>query len=175
MKAPDSIKAHPFLRDWIDLSQQGLVVIRSGKAEIGQGIHFALSSIVGNILGIPLNRINVRGPDTDQGPDEGLTAGSLSVQQGGTALAYVAVNLKSCLFGAASDRLAVPVAKLSSRNGVIKSSDGQEISYWELADELSEAKVGEWLPSWADLETGDYRPERRREIDAIVCLSLIHI
>ena len=168
MKAPDSIKAHPFLRDWIDLSQQGLVVIRSGKAEIGQGIHFALSSIVGNILGIPLDQINVRGPDTDQGPDEGLTAGSLSVQQGGTALAYVAVNLKSCLFDAASHRLAVPVAKLSSRNGVIKSSDGQEISYWELADEVSEAKVGEWLPSWADLETGDYRPERRSEIDAIV-------
>ena len=87
MKAPDSIRAHPFLRDWIDLSQQGLVVIHSGKAEIGQGIHFALSSIVSNILEVPLDRINIRGPDTDEGPNEGLTAGSLSVQQGGTALA----------------------------------------------------------------------------------------
>ena len=112
MKAPDSIKAHPFLRDWIDLSQQGLVVIHSGKAEIGQGIHFALSSIVGNILGIPLDRINVRGPDTDQGPDEGLTAGSLSVQQGGTALAYVAVNLKSCLFAVSYTHLTLPTILL---------------------------------------------------------------
>ena len=146
MKAPDSIKMHPFLRDWIDLSQPGLVVIHSGKAEIGQGIHFALTSIVGDILEISLDRINIRGPDTDEGPNEGLTAGSLSVQQSGTVLAYVAVNLKSCLFDAASDRLAVPVAKLSSRNGVIKSIAGQEISYWELADELSEAKVAEWLP-----------------------------
>ena len=125
MKAPDSLKAHPLLRDWIDLSQQGLVVIHSGKAEIGQGIHFALSLIVGDILEVPLDRINVRGPDTDEGPNEGLTAGSLSVQQGGTALAYAAVNLKSCLLDAASHRLAVPVAKLSCCDGVIESSDGR--------------------------------------------------
>ena len=143
-------------------------MIRSGKAEIGQGIHFALSSIVGDILAIPLDRINVRGPDTDQGPDEGLTAGSLSVQQGVTALAYVAANLKSCLFDAASRRLSVPVAKLSSCDGVIKSRDGREISYWELTDEVSDAKVGKCLPSWADLKTYDYKSERRSEINAIV-------
>lgn len=168
MKAPDSLKAHPLLRDWIDLSQQGLVLIHSGKAEIGQGIHFALSSIVGDILEVPLDRINVRGPDTDEGPNEGLTAGSLSVQQGGMALAYVAVNLKSCLFDAASHRLAVPVAKLSCCDGAIESSDGRKISYWELNDEVSDMKVGECLPSWADLETHDDRAERRREIDTIV-------
>ena len=168
MKAPDSLKAHPLLRDWIDLSQQGLVVIHSGKAEIGQGIHFALSSIVGGILEVPLDWINVRGPDTDKGPNEGLTAGSLSIQQGGTALAYVADNLKTCLLEAASQHLAVPVSELSCRDGVIKTSDGRKISYWELSDEVSDVKVGECLRSWADLETHDNRPERRAEIDAIV-------
>ena len=105
MKAPDSIKMHPFLRDWIDLSQPGLVVIHSGKAEIGQGIHFALSSIVSNILEVPLDRINVRGPDTDEGPNEGLTAGSLSVQQGGAA------------WFLREDGLIVPRVKLATNRG----------------------------------------------------------
>ena len=168
MKAPDSLKANPLLRDWIDLSQQGLVMIRTGKAELGQGIHFALASIVGQILTVPLSRIQVRGPDTDQGPNEGLTAGSLSLQQGGTALAYAAANLKACLLEAASKHLAVPVSELSCRDGVINTSDDRQISYWELSNAVTNAKVGNCSWSWADLGSHEYEPERRREIETVV-------
>ena len=168
MKAPDSLKANPLLRDWIDLSQQGLVMIRTGKAELGQGIHFALASIVGQILTVPLSRIQVRGPDTDQGPNEGLTAGSLSLQQGGTALAYAAANLKACLLEAASKHLAVPVSELSCRDGVINTSDDRQISYWELSNAVTNAKVGNCSWSWADLGSHEYKPERRREIETVV-------
>ena len=168
MKAPDSLKANPLLRDWIDLSQQGLVMIRTGKAELGQGIHFALASIVGQILTVPLSRIQVRGPDTDQGPNEGLTAGSLSLQQGGAALAYAAANLKACLLEAASKHLAVPVSELSCRDGVINTSDDRQISYWELSNAVTNAKVGSCSWSWADLGSHEYKPERRREIETVV-------
>ena len=168
MKAPDSLKANPLLRDWIDLSQQGLVMIRTGKAELGQGIHFALASIVGQILTVPLSRIQVRGPDTDQGPNEGLTAGSLSLQQGGAALAYAAANLKACLLEAASKHLAVPVSELSCRDGVINTSDDRQISYWELSNAVTNAKVGNCSWSWADLGSHEYKPERRREIETVV-------
>ena len=168
MKAPDSLKAHPLLRDWIDLSQQGRVMIRTGKAELGQGIHFALASIVGQVLMVPLGRIQVLSPDTDHGPNEGLTAGSLSVQQGGTALAYAADNLKTCLLEAASQHLAVPVSELSCRDGVIKTSAGRQISYWELSDVVSDAQVGECSLSWADLAIRYDGPERRGEIETIV-------
>ena len=70
--------------------QEGAVVeVRVGKAELGQGIATALAQLAADALALPLDRVRMVAPHTALGPDQGLTAGSLSVLQTGPALAHV--------------------------------------------------------------------------------------
>ena len=66
-----------------------VVEVRVGKAELGQGIATALAQLAADALGLPLDRVRMVAPHTALGPDQGLTAGSLSVLQSGPALAHV--------------------------------------------------------------------------------------
>ncbi|GAA1477085.1 molybdopterin-dependent oxidoreductase [Nocardioides aestuarii] len=67
----------------------GVVEVRVGKAELGQGIATALAQLAADALGLPLDRVRTVAPHTGLGPDQGLTAGSLSVTQSAPALAHV--------------------------------------------------------------------------------------
>ena len=64
----------------------GRVQVRTGKVEIGQGIHHALAQIVADGLSLPLSQIEVLPVDTDHSPDQGVTSGSRSVQDAGPGL-----------------------------------------------------------------------------------------
>jgi len=70
----------------VRLEADGTVSIVSGKVELGQGITTALAQIAADSLGVPLERIRMVPASTAYSPDEGVTSGSLSVQQGGAAL-----------------------------------------------------------------------------------------
>lgn len=89
---PPHIIANPLLRQWVaaaDGPAGGAVDVRVGKAELGQGIATALAQLAADALSLPFNRIRMVAPHTVLGPDQGLTAGSLSVLQTGPALAHV--------------------------------------------------------------------------------------
>jgi CO/xanthine dehydrogenase Mo-binding subunit len=64
----------------------GTVSIATGKVELGQGITTALAQIAAEELEIELHRIRVLPVSTAYSPDEGVTSGSLSIQDGGKAL-----------------------------------------------------------------------------------------
>ncbi len=64
----------------------GTVTVMVGKVELGQGILTALAQIAAEELGVPLERIRMLPASTAYSPDEGVTSGSLSVQEGGKAL-----------------------------------------------------------------------------------------
>ena len=64
----------------------GTVTVAVGKVELGQGILTALAQIAAEELGVPLERIRMLPASTAYSPDEGVTSGSLSVQEGGKAL-----------------------------------------------------------------------------------------
>ena len=70
----------------VRVEQDGTVVVTSGKVELGQGITTALAQIAAEALGVPLERIRMMPASTAYSPDEGVTSGSLSVQEGGAAL-----------------------------------------------------------------------------------------
>ena len=70
-------------------STDGTVDVRVGKVELGQGILTALAQIAADELGCRLARSGWSPPTPSTGPDEGLTAGSLSVLQSGPALRHV--------------------------------------------------------------------------------------
>ncbi len=72
----------------------GRVQVRTGKVEIGQGLHTALAQIVADALGVALDRIDMLPVDTVHSPDEGVTSGSLSVQDAGRALRAACAALR---------------------------------------------------------------------------------
>jgi len=70
----------------LEFLEDGAVQVRLGKVELGQGILTALAQIAADELGLPLERVRIVEADTRHGPDEGVTSGSLSVQDAGAAL-----------------------------------------------------------------------------------------
>ncbi len=73
----------------------GRVQVRTGKVEIGQGLHTALAQIVADELGVALDRIDMLPVSTAHSPDEGVTSGSLSVQDAGRALRAACAALRA--------------------------------------------------------------------------------
>ena len=71
---------------WVRIERDGDVTVYSGKVEIGQGIHTALAQIVADELGVPVERVRMAPVDTAHSPDEGITAGSRSIEEGGDLL-----------------------------------------------------------------------------------------
>ena len=77
----------------VEVADNGTVLVRTGKVELGQGLHTALAQIVADALALPLGRVQMLAVDTDSSPDEGVTSGSLSVQDAGAALRRACAEL----------------------------------------------------------------------------------
>ncbi|GAA2754700.1 molybdopterin cofactor-binding domain-containing protein [Actinopolymorpha rutila] len=88
---PGALATAPNVEDWLRPLPDGRIEVRSGRAELGQGVRTALAQVVAAELGVPLERLVVRSAATDGTPDEGYTAGSNSLEAGGAALARAAV------------------------------------------------------------------------------------
>ena len=73
---------------WLRIDADGTVTIFTGKIELGQGIGTALAQIAADELDVDLKRIRMVHGDTALTPNEGQTAGSLSVENSGTAVRY---------------------------------------------------------------------------------------
>ncbi len=88
----------------VHFERDGTVSIASGKVELGQGILTALAQIAAEELGVPLGKIRMLPASTAHSPDEGVTSGSLSIQEGGKALRKACAELRALLerSGAAS-------------------------------------------------------------------------
>ncbi len=132
---PPTLAANPRLGDWLSIRSDGTVAVRSGKVELGQGVLTALAQMAAEELDVDVRRIDMIAATTDAGPDEGLTAGSLSIQHSGAALRVVCSEVRDLYLCLAADKLAVPKEDLAVDDGEITARDGSATSYWELADE----------------------------------------
>ncbi|HET7672171.1 MAG TPA: molybdopterin cofactor-binding domain-containing protein, partial [Burkholderiales bacterium] len=81
----------------VHFERDGTVTIASGKVELGQGIVTALAQIAAEELGVPLEKIRVLPASTAHSPDEGVTSGSLSIQDGGKGLRKACAELRALL------------------------------------------------------------------------------
>jgi CO/xanthine dehydrogenase Mo-binding subunit len=133
---PPTLAANPRLADWLHIGADGTVEVRSGKVELGQGVLTALAQMVSEELDVDMNRIRMAATATDLSPDEGMTAGSLSIQQSGAALREVCAEARDLYLTIAAEKLAAPKEDLTVDDGRIASRDGATTSYWELADEV---------------------------------------
>ena len=130
---PADLAANPVLAGWMDFSRDGEVTIRTGKVEYGQGIWTALAQVAAEELQVTLSRVRVAPVSTSASPNEGITAGSLSVQDGGSALRQACAHARELLLNAAATRLEVARTTLDVHDGEIRTADGPTgLSYWTL-------------------------------------------
>jgi nicotinate dehydrogenase subunit B len=139
MTAPVLIKAaslerNPALDSWVRIDPVATVTLFTGKVELGQWITSAIARIGAEELDLSLARVRVMTADTGaEGPDEGRTAGSMSMKDSGTAMRYAAAAARAHLLCLAAEKLGESVEALAVEDGMIISTDtGASTSYWEL-------------------------------------------
>ncbi len=132
---PSAIKAHPRLAQWLGLGDDGTVRAFSGKVDLGQGISHALRLIVAEELRVEPSRVVMVPADTRHSPDEGVTSGSLSVQQSGAALRWAAAQLRERCRAVFAQRCGVSVERVALERGEFVVNDGVvRTRYHELVD-----------------------------------------
>jgi CO/xanthine dehydrogenase Mo-binding subunit len=125
------------LSSWVRFTGEGRVAISPGKVEIGQGIVTALAQIAADELDVEIDRIEMIRASTATSPNEGVTSGSLSIQQSGRALRHVCSEVRQRFLAAASERLGVNAALLGVKDGMISGPGNVRTSYWELSGDVS--------------------------------------
>ena len=81
----------------VHFERDGTVTIATGKVDLGQGISTALAQIAADELGVDLSKIRILPASTAYSPDEGVTSGSLSIQDGGKGLRKACAELRALL------------------------------------------------------------------------------
>ena len=129
---PGSLQTNRRLDAWLAVNTDGTVTVYTGKVELGQGITTALAQIVADELDVDLVRISMVSGDTSRTPNEGVTSGSLSIEQGGTALRFAAAEARSLMLAAAATKLGASAPELAVADGVVTAADGKRTTYWEV-------------------------------------------
>lgn len=134
-KLPGNLQANRRLSQWLRIASEGTVTVTSGKVEIGQGILTALAQIAAEELDVNLGRILLVPAATPTSPNEGVTSGSLSIQDSGTALRYACAEARAIYLAEAAAELGADVESLKVEDGAISAPNGRRTSYWALADD----------------------------------------
>ncbi len=136
---PGSLNANRRLSQWLAINPDGTVTVRTGKVELGQGIATALAQIACEELGVAASRIRMVAASTAASPNEGVTAGSMSVHDSGGALRQVCAEARAIYLQAAALECHLSdsdTARLTVVDGSIQTSSGEAISsYWTLASQ----------------------------------------
>ena len=134
-RLPGSLAANPRLDRWLAFDAAGHVTVTPGKVELGQGILTVLAQIVAEELDVAMPRIRLQAASTPDSPNEGVTSGSLSVQDSGMALRHAAAAARAIHLQVAAQRSGVAVESLRVEDGAFLGPDGRQVgSYWLQAD-----------------------------------------
>jgi nicotinate dehydrogenase subunit B len=112
-------------------------MVSPGKVEIGQGIVTALAQIAADELDVDIGRVQMIRASTAGSPNEGVTSGSLSVQQSGRAIRHACAEIRQIFLTAASDQFGIGIDALDIKDGTISGPGNIRTSYWELAGRIS--------------------------------------
>src|SRR5574341_503758 len=132
-----SAKAKTVAVDQVDgflsVDSKGMVTVYSGKVDLGTGIRTAMTQIAAEELSVPLDKVTVIQGDTMLTPDQGVTFGSLSIQNGGMQIRQAAATARHALMAEAAGRLGVPKDALTVKDGVVlPAAGGKGLSYAKL-------------------------------------------
>ena len=127
-----SLVNNPDLDTWIRIDPSDTITVFTGKVELGQGLRAAIARIAAEELDVPLEMIRVETADTARGPNEGFTAGSQSMSDGGTAVRQASAAARAHLLELGAAELDSAPSAVTVQDGVIAGPDGRTTTYWEL-------------------------------------------
>lgn len=122
------------LDDRLAIAPDGHVTAYCGKVELGTGVRTALAQIVAEELDVPLDRVHMVLGDTGRTPNDGYTAGSMTIRRGGAALREAAAEARSALLDLAATHLVAPREALMVHDGTVSVRDdpARAVTYAEL-------------------------------------------
>lgn len=123
---------------WLRVDPDGTVVMLVDRSEMGQGVYTALPTLIAEELEVGLDSIRIEAaPPGDVYVNELLggqiTGGSTSVRDGWEKLRRAGAEARERLIAAAAEHWGVPSSELTARNGRVVRSDGESLSYGQLA------------------------------------------
>jgi CO/xanthine dehydrogenase Mo-binding subunit len=142
---PGSLHGNRWLSQWLSFAEPGVVQVFTGKAELGQGILTALQILAAEELDVPLAAVRILSASTARGPDEGMTSGSLSVQDGGDALRHACAEVRAIAWQRAAERAGIGAQGIEVVDGSFRSPRGAALGdYWSLlrAEDLAVEYAG---------------------------------
>ena len=134
---PPMIKNNPQLDAWVRVAPDGSVTVMTGRVELGQGILTAMRQVAAEELDVAPARIKLISGDTAQTPNEGVTAGSLAVKLGSTALGLACADARATLVGVAAKAWGVEPQAIKVEDGMMSGPAGQRMGYGEAAAKVS--------------------------------------
>ncbi len=142
---PASLVTNPWISTWLTVADDGAIALRVGKVELGQGILTALTQLAAHELDVPPETVRAAPTNTTSSPDEGLTAGSLSMTVSGAAVRRVCAEARELFRRTAARKAGLDVNAVHLVSGVFAGPDGARIgSYADLAGIVDLAvKVGD--------------------------------
>ncbi len=176
---PGSLNTNRMLDAWIRINADGTATVFTGKVELGQGILTALAQIAAEELDLPLARLTMISGDTGRTPNEGVTAGSQSIENSGTALRLACAEARAVLIELAAKRNGWSADTLTVIDGVISAPNGNKVSYGEIAAaseaELHREATGKVKPKPAGAHKIVGKSVPRRDIPAKVTGGVAYV
>lgn len=150
-----SLQLNPRLSNWLGILPDGRFELKVGKVEIGQGILTALKQIALAELCVSAHELVLGVQSTDTAPNEGLTAGSMSIVDSGCCVRLACAQLRQMYVALAAKRCARPLGELRVVKGTIVDQEGVV------------------LACYSELHAGiDFDAEIESEVDSAALLSL---
>ena len=129
----------------VKMNSDGSLVLLTGTVEVGQGARTALSQIVAEELGVPLDRVTVAQLDTDVTPYDVNTNASSSTVVMGLSVQRAAQDLKRQLMRHAARCLKVKTDRLKLHDGRIFAGKTQGLTFAEIMQKVFLSKAGELI------------------------------
>lgn len=152
---PATLASNPRLDRWIGFEPGGVVRVAFGKVEYGQGAVTALAQLAAEELDVPMSRLRVVNAATGQSPDEGLTVGSMSIENSGASLRQACAEVRALMLAEAARRLGCAVGDLGVEDGaVLRNGQPSGETYWTLAPDVDLARDADGLAEPKPVGTG---------------------
>jgi len=144
---PDQVASMP--KEWFDINgflkiaDNGLVTIMSPNPEIGQNVKTSMPMIIAEELDVSWDQVVVEQAGLDlKNYTRQKAGGSQSIRQGWESLRMAGATARRMLMEAAAKQWNVPLAELTTEEGVIKHGD-KTIGYGEIAAAAATVTVPE--------------------------------
>jgi CO/xanthine dehydrogenase Mo-binding subunit len=123
----------------IEVDGRGMVDLRLGLVEMGQGSLTVLSQMAAEVMGVPIPRIRASLPDTSRVPDSGPSAASRVTMMGGHAIRQAALRLRRRLIAGAAAMSGAPEQDIDLVDGMFVLPTPEEaIPFERVCRELTE-------------------------------------